>query len=396
MSESVVVLKRGRDASLRRRHPWVFSGGIASVRGAAEAGDTVEVRAHDGRWLARGAFSPSSQIRVRIWTFDQAETVDDAFFARRIAAALAARGADHLGEREARRLVYSESDGLPGVIVDRYGAHLVAQFLSAGAERWRATIVERLVAATACAGVFERSDASGRRLEGLEDRTGVLAGAEPPELIEIEEDGCRLFVDVRNGHKTGFYLDQRDNRALVRARSKGADVLNAFSYTGGFGIAAALGGARAVTNIDSSGPANVLARRNAELNGIDPAGFGVEEGDAFKVLRAYRDEGRTFDLVVLDPPKFAESAAQVDRAARGYKDLNLLAFKLLRPGGLLFSFSCSGHMKPDLFQKIVADGALDAGRDAQIVGWLHQASDHPTALAFPEASYLKGLMVRVG
>jgi 23S rRNA (cytosine1962-C5)-methyltransferase len=394
VSLPTVLLKRGRDASLRRRHPWVFSGGIASVRGDPSPGETVEVRAHDGRWLARGAYSPTSQIRVRAWTFDEGQSVDRAFFRRRIEEALAVRSANRQGEREARRLVYSESDGLPGLIVDRYGAHVVVQFLSAGSERWRDVIVRELAEATACEGVYERSDSSGRRLEGLEERTGVLFGVEPPDVVEIEEGGCRLLVDVRAGHKTGFYLDQRQNRALVREQARDADVLNAFSYTGGFGIAALVGGARAVTNVESSGPANELARRNAELNHFGPDRFNVEEGDAFRVLRRFRDEARSFDIVILDPPKFAESAAQVERAARGYKDLNLLAFRLLRPGGLLFTFSCSGHMKPDLFQKIVADGALDAGRDARIVGWLHQAPDHPTALAFPEASYLKGLVVR--
>jgi 23S rRNA (cytosine1962-C5)-methyltransferase len=359
-------------------------------------GDTVDVRAHDGSWLARAAHSPASQIRARVWTFDEAEPVDESFFATRLDAAVAARARLVGSGLDAYRLVYAESDGLPGVIVDRYADHLVCQLSSAGAERWRGTLVEQLGRRLEPAGIYERSDSGARRLEGLEQRAGAVAGAEPPDVIEIREGECRYLVDVRAGHKTGFYLDQRESRALVHARAGGADVLNCFSYTGGFGIAAAVGGALSVTNLETSAPANVLAKRNAELNGIGTDRFTIDARDVFEALRAYRDARRSFDLVVLDPPKFAESRAHVERAARGYKDLNLLAFKLLRPGGLLVTFSCSGHMKPDLFQKVVADAALDAGRNALILDWLRQPADHPTALAFPEASYLKGLVVRVG
>lgn len=387
-----VRLRAGRERSLERRHPWVFSGAIASVGGSPAPGDTVDIVSAEGRWLARGAYSPASQIRVRVWTFDEAEPVDEAFFGRRIAAALEARSG--LSGTDAYRLVYAESDGLPGVIVDRYADFLVCQFLSAGAEQWRATVVNQLAEQCAPQGIYERSDADVRRLEGLPKRSGVLGGAEPPELIAVREEPVRYLVDVRGGHKTGLYLDQREHRALVNAAAGGAAVLNVFSYTGGFGLAAAVGGARSVVNIETSAAANALAWRNAKLNGIGAERFTIEERDAFQVLRDYRDAGRTFDLIVLDPPKFAESRGQVEAAARGYKDLNLLALRMLRPRGLLYTFSCSGHIKADLFQKIVAAAALDAGRDAHIIRQLGQPPDHAVALTFPEAAYLKGLIVR--
>jgi 23S rRNA (cytosine1962-C5)-methyltransferase len=397
-----LTLLPGRERSLRRKHPWLFSGAVAAVDGSPGSGDTVDIHAHSGEWLARGAYSPTSQIRARVWTFDESEDVDSPFFERRVQAALAGRDATTLDTAssrgspgEAARLLYSESDGLPGVVVDRYGDYLVCQFLSAGAERWRVQVVSALEAAVRPMGIYERSDADARRLEGLGPREGVLAGGQPPDLITIAEGDCRFFVDVRQGHKTGFYLDQRENRSKVRARSRGAEVLNCFSYTGGFGIAAAVGGASRVTNIETSGSANALAMKNVELNGLDVNRFEFLEADVFGALRGLRDGGRKFDLVVLDPPKFAESEGQVEKAARAYKDVNLHALKLLAPGGLLFTFSCSGHVKPDLFQKIVADAALDARRDGVVLERLGQPADHPTALGFPEASYLKGLMVRV-
>ena len=388
----------GRERSLLRRHPWLFSGAVGSVVGTPGPGDTVEIHAHSGEWLARGAYSPTSQIRARIWTFEESEEIDSDFLERRVRGALDLRAARTLQTTvmlEAERIIYSESDGLPGVIVDRYQDYLVCQFLSAGAERWRAHLVSALEAAVRPRGIYERSDGGARRLEGLEPREGPLAGAEPPELVPIAEGACRFLVDLRNGHKTGFYLDQRENRWRVQALSRGAEVLNCFSYTGGFGIAAGVGGAARVTNVETSAAANSLALKNAALNALDGTTFGVLERDVFQALRELRDGGRTFDLIVLDPPKFAESEGQVEKAARAYKDVNLQAMKLLTPGGLLFTFSCSGHVKPDLFQKIVADAALDARRDGVVLERLSQPGDHPTALGFPEASYLKGLLVRV-
>jgi 23S rRNA (cytosine1962-C5)-methyltransferase len=391
-----IQLKRGREKSILRRHPWLFSGAVASVEGRPKRGETVDILESSGALLARGAYSPDSQIVVRVWTFDPDEDISDSFFRDRLERALASRGRSALGdERRAARLVYAESDGLPGIIVDRYGNFVVIQLLSAGADYWKAAIVEEIVRFTDATGVYERSDADVREKEGLPPITGVLHGEEPPELIEIEEGPCRFLVDIRRGHKTGFYLDQRENRAAFAEYARGAEVLNCFSYTGGFGIAALKGGAAKVTHVDSSASALELARRNGELNAIASSSVESEEGDAFTVLRRYRDGGRRFDLIVLDPPKFAESQSQLMRASRGYKDINLLAFKLLKPGGILFTFSCSGLLSPELFQKIVSDAALDAGCDAQIIRRLSQASDHPVALAFPEGAYLKGLVCRV-
>ncbi len=392
-----VILKPGREKSLQRRHPWIFSGAIEKVEGDPRSGETVEVRSAGGTPLALGAYSPHSQIAVRTWTFDPTESVSPAFFRARLTRALAARHQvfpKHLVSN-AYRLVNAESDGLPGLVVDRYGEYLVCQFLSAGAEYWKREIVTLLADLLPYTGIYERSDVDVREKEGLSPATGVLAGSPPPDFVEIDEYGCRFAVDVRGGHKTGFYLDQRDNRALVAKYAEGREVLNCFAYTGAFGVWALKGGAVEVTNVESSATALDLARRNVELNGLSASKVENTAGDVFHVLRQYRDARRQFDLIVLDPPKFAESRSQIETASRGYKDINLLAFKLLRPGGVLFTFSCSGLIPPDLFQKIVAGAALDAGRDAQIVRRLTQAPDHPVALNFPEGEYLKGLVCRV-
>jgi 23S rRNA (cytosine1962-C5)-methyltransferase len=393
-------LKPGREKSLARRHPWIFSGALARIEGDPQLGATVDVRAASGEWLACAAFSPHSQITARVWTFDRDETVDGAFFERRVERAIASRM--QLSRMQSApaipsglRLVNAESDFLPGLVVDRYADFLVCQFLSAGSERWKAEIVAALRALAPCAGIYERSDVDVRGKEGLPPVTGLLAGDAPPALVEIEEHGCRYLVDVQHGHKTGFYLDQRDNRAALTAYAAGHEVLNCFAYTGGFGVAALKGGAAHVTNVESSLSALELAERNFGLNGFVADRFTNQAGDVFAVLRRYRDAGRQFDIIVLDPPKFAESKTQVGRAARGYKDINLLAVKLLRPGGVLFTFSCSGGLEPALFQKIVADAAVDAGRAAQVIQPLAQAADHPVALSFPEGAYLKGLIVRI-
>jgi 23S rRNA (cytosine1962-C5)-methyltransferase len=405
MSCSTLILKPGREKSLLRRHPWIFSGAVAQVEGAPLPGETVDVRAADGAWLARAAYSPHSQIVARAWTFNPDEVVEAAFFRLRLERAMASRALTfHAGSIlpplhfTAQRLVNAESDGLPGVVVDRYADFVVCQFLSAGAEKWKAEIVaalRELAPCTPCRGIYERSDVDVRGKEGLPPATGVLAGERPPALVEIEEHGCRFLVDIQHGHKTGFYLDQRDNRAALLPFAAGREVLNCFSYTGGFGVVALKGGATNVTNIDSSAPALELARRNFELNDLHASRFTNHAGDAFSVLRQYRDARRQFDVIVLDPPKFADTKAQVERAARGYKDINLLAFKLLRPGGVLLTFSCSGGVEPGLFQKIVADAALDAGREAHIIQRLSQSADHPVALNFPEGEYLKGLVCRI-
>lgn len=391
-----VIVKPNRDKSLQRRHPWIFAGSIGKTRGTPTPGETVDVVTASGAWLGRGAYSPRSQIAVRIWTFDPQEAVDELFFRRRLARAVENRRT--LQKQAALtgvRLVNAESDGLPGVIVDRYGDFLVGQFLTVGAETWKATIVDQLRDMIRFEGFFERSDSPVRDKEGLPRQTGVLQGQTPPETIEIQEGPYRFLVDVHNGHKTGFYLDQRDSRQQSGKVMEGATVLNCFAYTGGFSVAALGAGAAQVTNVDLSAPALALSERNLVLNGLDASRATHEEADVFKYLRYCRDAARQFDAVILDPPKFADSRAQLSRASRGYKDINLLAIKLLNPGGHLLTFSCSGLMEPELFQKIVADAAVDAEREVQILSRFNQAADHPIALHFPEGHYLKGLLCRV-
>ncbi len=387
-----VVLHKGRDKNVRARHPWVFSGAIQQVTGAPVSGETVEVRAAHGDLLGLGAWSPQSQIQVRMWSVGKA-VIDRDYFAGRIQAAIQQRVALGIPARNsAYRLINAESDGLPGVVVDRFGDWLVMQCLTAGAEYWKTTLAELLAEAVPCRGVYERSDVDVRKKEGLQPATGVLHGEMPPAFIDVSEEGRQYRVDVLGGHKTGFYLDQRDSRSVLQQYAQGKTVLNCFSYTGGFSIAALHGGAEKAVNIDSSQAALDLATQAAALNGFAENRMDNVQGDVFQLLRQYRDEGRQFDMIVLDPPKFAENRKQLDKAARGYKDINLLGFKLLRPGGLLFTFSCSGLLDANLFQKIVADAAVDAGCDAQILRKLDQATDHPTRLAFPEGYYLKGLV----
>ncbi len=385
-----IRLREGKERSLLRRHPWVFEGSIA--KGAADAGETVRVEAADGRFLAWGAYSPSSKIRVRAWSFDPAERIDASFFQRRIARALALRTRLAIASN-GQRLVHGEADGLPGLIVDRYAEVLSAQFLSVGAERWREVIADALMAASGAARLYERSDASVRGLEGLAPRSGWLRGDGASE-VEIDEHGRRLTLDVASGHKTGYYLDQRDNRALLArlVRQLGCQrVLNCFAYTGGFSIAALAGGAREVFSVDSSAPALARASAHVPLNGFDPALHQAVVADVNAHLRSALAGGEKFDAIVLDPPKFAPTAAHAERAARAYKDINRLALMLLRPGGLLLTFSCSGGISPDLFRKIVAGAALDAPADAAILHRLEGAPDHPTTMTFPEGEYLKGL-----
>jgi 23S rRNA (cytosine1962-C5)-methyltransferase len=394
---ATVFLKKGRAKPVNQRHPWIYSGAISRLEGDPTDGDVVDVCDAGTNWLARGTVNRRSQIAVRLLTWDQDEQIDIDFWRRRLERAIAARQA--LADdpaTDAYRLLHAESDYLPGLIVDRYGDWLVVQFLTLGVERWRDELVRLLIGLVdGVQGVYERSDVDVREKEGLEQRTGVLWGEEPPEGIGIVENGRRFLVDVRQGHKTGFYLDQRENRVRLPAFCAGAEVLDVFSYVGGFGVYAAAGGAKAVMLVDGSAPALELARRNLALNGFEGAGAEYVEGNAFSILRGYRARERQFDVVVLDPPKFAHSGREVERASRAYKDVNLLAFQLLRSGGVLFTFSCSGAVLADLFQKIVFGAALDAGRDAQIVGRLAQGADHPVALTFPEGAYLKGLICRV-
>lgn len=399
---NIVTLKPGKEKLLLRRHPWVYANAIERVDGRLSPGATVVVRAADGRFLARAAYSPRSAIRLRIWSFDETEPIDHAFFKRRIQNALAYRRAFVSGTG-AVRLVFGEADGLPGLIVDHYSGwtddgaprqQLVCQFMAVGVDVWKPAIVQALSGATGCENVYERSDVSIREKEGLEQTTGVLAGEPPPQALVVDENGVRYRVDVRRGHKTGFYIDQRDNRWLVQQHAAGREVLNCFCYTGGFSLAALRGGATRVVSIDSSGEALELARANMTANSFDAALAHWHDADAFKALRQWYDAGERFDLIVLDPPKFAPSREHIGRAARAYKDINLSGFKLLRPGGLLATYSCSGAIDMDLFQKIVASAAADAGVDARILRRLSAGIDHPMLTSFPEGEYLKGLWLQ--
>jgi 23S rRNA (cytosine1962-C5)-methyltransferase len=418
MAQSEVVLRKGRAKPVVNRHPWIFSGAIDRVEGDPAGGEIVEVYDAGRNWLARGYINPQSQIRVRLLTWDRGESIDQAFWERRLERAIAARRALDLGApgdrgaaTTAYRLVHAESDYLPGLIVDRYGEWLVIQFLTLGVDRRRDTIVEALVrqlGGDSIRGVYERSDVDVREKEGLGQRTGLLWGEEPPEMVEVRENEQRFLVGLHAGHKTGFYLDQRENRARLVHHCEGADVLDAFAFSGGFAVHAAAGGASHVTLVDSSAASLELARRNVALNSSglsakvrDPGLLGAErrfeyvEGDVFEVLRRFRAEDRHFDVVVLDPPKFAHTRREVQRASRAYKDINLLALQLLRSGGVLFTFSCSGRVSADLFQKIVFGAVADTERKAQIIGRMSQGPDHPVALTFPEGAYLKGLACRV-
>jgi len=387
-----VVLKAGREKSLLRRHPWVFSGAIERADARAQAGDTVAVRSGAGAFLAWAAYSPQSQIRARVWCWGESERIDERFFGGRARAAIARR-AGLASSANALRLIHGEADALPGVVCDRYDEVAVFQFSSAGAERWRDAIVDGVLARTGCRVAYERSDLDVRALEGLAPRSGPLRGELPGATVAIVEHGLKYGVDVAHGQKTGFYLDQRANRDRVRTLAGGRDVLNCFCYTGGFTLNALAGGARSALSIDSSATALALARENAALNGLDDGRAEWLEADVFAALRTLRDQGRTFDLVILDPPKFAPTAGHAEKAARAYKDVNLLALKLLRPAGVLVTCSCSGGVSPELFQKIVAGAAADAEADVALLERLSADADHPVTLAFPEGEYLKGLVL---
>jgi 23S rRNA (cytosine1962-C5)-methyltransferase len=391
-----VRLRPGKERALQKRHPWVFESAIA--KGGGDAGETVRVESAEGEFLCWAAFSPKSQIRLRAWSFDEAERIDAAFFARRIERALAWR--ERLAiDSDARRLIHAEADGLPGLVVDRYGDTLVAQFGSTGVERWKDVIADALLAATGLTRLYERSDTQSREWEGLPATTGWLRGSGETALT-IREHAWRLTLDIATGHKTGYYLDQRDSRQRFgeAVRQFGCQrVLNCFSYTGGFSVAALAGGAQEVISVDSSGPALERARAHVELNGFDPARHQAWDADVNATLRRclteLKGEGQRFDAIVLDPPKFAPTAAHAERAARAYKDINRLAFMLLKDGGLLYTFSCSGGIPPDLFHKIVAGAGLDAGVDGYILDRLAAAPDHPQTVCFPEGEYLKGLAI---
>ena len=410
-----LIIKQGKEKALLRKHPWIFTGAVAKIKGKPGLGDTVEVLDTRGKFLARAAYSPHSQICGRVWTFDANETIDLQFFIGRFERALRLRHAVLPPETTGFRLIAGESDGMPGITIDVYANWIVCQLLSAGAELKRGVIVEALRTLLPEHFIYERSDVDVRKKEGLEAVTGVLHGtAEPPSDLVITENGLKLFVDIVSGHKTGYYLDQRDARQAIKKYAKGKRVLNCFSYTGGFGLYAAAAGASSVRNLDMSQAALDIAARNLTLNGLNTDTVEHVQGDVFQLLRDYLGEGQRdrhdgssnehpvgstktekFDVIVLDPPKFVDSKASLTRACRGYKDINRLAAKLLNPGGILMTFSCSGLLSAELFQKVVADGVLDAGREMQIIERTFQAADHPVSLPYPEGLYLKGLVVRL-
>ncbi|MBR9787147.1 MAG: methyltransferase domain-containing protein [Vibrionaceae bacterium] len=394
---AAIYLVKGREKSVKRKHPWIFSRGINKVEGEPALGETVDVFTHDGKWLAKAAYSPESQIRARIWSFEK-EEINKAFFVKRFKDAQLLR--EDIIERDGLtgyRLIAAESDGLPGVTIDRYQNFFVCQLLSAGAEYNKQAIVDALVECFPDCNVYERSDVAVRKKEGLKETTGVLHGEEPPKSVVIEENGVKISVDIVGGHKTGFYLDQRDSRQQAMKYMKDKEVLNCFSYTGGFGLYALKGGAKRVINADVSQPALDTAKFNAELNEFDISKKRAVflNADVFKLLREYRDQGTKFDVVIMDPPKFAESKAQLNGACRGYKDINMLAMQILKPGGTLLTYSCSGLMDQVLFQKIIADAAVDANRQVKFVERFEQAADHPTDTAYPEGFYLKGFACKV-
>lgn len=393
MAEAAIVLRAGREKSVLTRHPWIFASAIDKVEGNPQLGDNVLVFDSRKTFLAKAAYSPSSQIRARVWTLDDKDSIDRSFIEKRISASIERRaGLKESEKTDALRLIYGEADGLPGVVVDQYANTLVMQLLSAGAEKFRAEIIEILAELLKPEQIYERSDVEIRQLEGLQPREGLAWGKEITHPTQISENGLKYKVDVTAGQKTGFYIDQRRNRQKVFELAKDKQVLNCFCYTGGFTLNALAGGAASVTSVDSSGPALEQLKLNVTLNGLDETKSEIIEGDVFTLLRKFRDQARSFDLIVLDPPKFAPTISQAEKASRAYKDINLLAIKLLKPGGMLVTFSCSGGVSRDLFQKIVAGAALDANVDLRIIDQLSQSPDHPVLMSFPESFYLKGLI----
>ncbi|MEX7634985.1 23S rRNA (cytosine(1962)-C(5))-methyltransferase RlmI [Serratia marcescens] len=391
-----LFLAKGREKSLLRRHPWVFSGAVQRVEGKAHSGETIDILDSQGKWLARGAYSPESQIRARVWTFQQDEEINIDFFIRRLQQAQSWR--DWVAQRDGLdgyRLIAGESDGLPGITIDRFQNFLVLQLLSAGAEYQRPALLSALQHCYPECSIYDRSDVAVRKKEGLPLAQGPVLGDLPPELLPITEHGMKLLVDIQQGHKTGFYLDQRDSRLAARNYSAGRRVLNCFSYTGAFAVSALMGGCAQVISVDTSQAALDIAKQNVELNKLDLNKAEFVRDDVFQLLRNYRTQGEKFDLIIMDPPKFVENKNQLASACRGYKDINMLALQLLNPGGILLSFSCSGLMPTDLFQKILADAAVDAGRDVQFIEQFRQAADHPVIATYPEGLCLKGFACRV-
>ncbi len=396
MREKRIILKPGKEKSVLQKHPWIFSGAIEKVLGEWKSGEPGALFDHKENFLAWASFNPNSRIAARIWSWDKEKPISNELIKDRIESAITYRRNLKIDKQtSAFRMIHGESDGLPGFIVDLYDNWMVVQFLTAGAEYWRQEFITQLVQSTGIDQIYERSDVDVRKLEGLTEQKGLMSGAQNPKEFVVTENGLQYLVNIAEGQKTGFYLDQRINRKIIKGYSEGKDVLNCFSYTGGFTLNVNAGGCASCLSIDSSGLALNTLNKNLALNGYNQEINQIKEGDVFKELRLLRDQAKSFDLIVLDPPKFAPTAAQAEKASRGYKDINLLAFKLLRPGGVLFTFSCSGGISPELFQKIVTGAAMDCGVDARIIQHLEQSPDHPVLLSFPEGRYLKGLICQV-
>ena len=389
-----MILKKGREKPLKHKHPWIFSGAVERVEGDPAPGETVEIRSFGGEFLAQGAYSPESQIQARVWSWLQDQDVSADFFRSKIKQAIQYREQIEY-DYPMKRLIHAESDGLPGLVVDQYGEVLVLQLLSVGSDLWRDDLIQILAEETGAKSIYERSNVEVRKLEGLKPRTGLLFGQEIEELLHIEQGGLQYWIDIQKGHKTGYYLDQRVNREIVGELCSGLNVLDCFCYSGGFSIQALKNGAESVTLVDESEGALKLAEKHILSNQLPVERMTTQKGDVFEVLRKFRDQAKSFDVIILDPPKFAPTASFASRAARGYKDINLLAFKLLKPGGLLATFSCSGGISREFFLRILSGAALDAGVNARIQLHMGQSADHSINLSFPEGTYLKGYGIRV-
>ncbi|HBM15834.1 MAG TPA: 23S rRNA (cytosine(1962)-C(5))-methyltransferase RlmI [Lentisphaeria bacterium] len=390
------IIKRGSANTLKYRHPWIFSGAIKKINGSPVMGETLEIRSEDDEIIGYGSYSPVSKIAIRIWSFSDKEKLDESLIRQKVESAVNFRSSRMFSRNSnCVRLVFGEADGIPGLIVDKFAEYLVCQFLFTGTEFHKDIIVSILNELVPNKGIYERSDVDIREKEGLPLSVGVLSGSEPPDSIEINEGSIKYYIDIKKGHKTGFYLDQRINRLRVANYSNEMEVLDCFAYIGGFSIASLKGGAKRVTSVDSSSSALESLKRNVELNGLDLTKSETIEAKVAEQLRKYRDYGKQFDMIILDPPKFIYDRAHLEHASRAYKDINLLAMKLLRKNGILATFSCSQPMTEELFQKILSYASADSGRTVQILEKLSQSPDHPIALNFPESAYLKGLICRV-
>jgi 23S rRNA (cytosine1962-C5)-methyltransferase len=391
-----VILKKGKEKAALQRHPWIFSGAIDKVKGAPENGEIVKVFAADKSFLAYGYYNSQSRVAVRLLEWEEETTVDKDWYQQKLRNAIASR-AHVLNNEDTNtcRLVFSEADYLPGLIVDKYADFLSLQILSAGIENVKGDIIDILRAELNPSGIFDKSDANARTHENLEVSQGLLWGENPPEFIEVKENGMRYHINIADGQKSGFYCDQRDNREILAAYTKDKEVLDCFCYSGGFTLNSLKHGAKHVTSVDSSALAIETLKHNLGLNGFTEDQQTSIQSDVNKQLRAFKEEGRTFDVIILDPPKYAPSRSALDRAARAYKDLNRLGMLLLNPGGILATYSCSGAVDLETFKQITAWAALDAGKEVQVIKQFHQPEDHPVRISFPEGEYLKGLLVRV-